>query len=73
MKLLRAMHQLVETHCEDVGHRLAQEALKIRYGGAEPRHLRGHATPEEEQVLEREGIELLKLPVLPPEEGGSPQ
>ena len=30
-------------------------------------------SPEEEQVLKQEGIELLKLPVLPPEEGGSPQ
>ncbi|MEW6595163.1 MAG: DUF1178 family protein [Thermodesulfobacteriota bacterium] len=73
VKLLRAMHQLVETHCEDVGHKLAQEALKIHYGDAEPRNLRGQATPEEEQVLEREGIELLKLPVLPPEEDGIPQ
>lgn len=66
--LLRAMHQLVEKYCEDVGHHLAHEAMKIHYGDAEPRNLRGHATPEEERVLEQEGITLLKLPVVPLED-----
>ena len=66
--LLRSVGSFVEKNFEDVGHGLAQEALKMLYGTAESRNIRGEATPDEEKILNREGIRLLKVPVLPEDE-----
>lgn len=46
-----------------MGPQLAQEALKIHYGVEAPRNIRGVTTAEEEKTLEKEGINLLKLPL----------
>jgi hypothetical protein len=65
--VLQALHTLqkfVENNFEDVGSRLAEESLKIHYGVQEPRNIRGVASETEEKILEREGIELLKIPVI---------
>jgi len=56
--------EYVERHFEDVGPKLAEESLKMHYGVTDQRNIRGVATESEEKMLESEGIELLKIPVL---------
>lgn len=63
---VKKMAQFVRDHFDDVGCDFAKEALKIHYGAAEPRNIRGTSSSEEEQTLEREGVRFLKIP-MPPE------
>jgi len=65
---LRTIRKYVEKNFEDVGTKLAEESLKIHYGVEEPRNIRGVVTAEEEKTLEREGIELLKVPIVSEED-----
>jgi hypothetical protein len=53
----------VHKNFDDVGSEFAKEALKIHYGVAEPRNIRGVSTPEEEKTLDKEGIEYFKIPM----------
>ena len=53
----------VENNFDNVGCDFSKEALKIHYGVKEPRNIRGVSTPEEEKVLEQEGIDYIKLPM----------
>lgn len=62
-KILADLQQYVEKNFEDVGPRLAEESLKMHYGVAEKRNIRGSASEEQEKVLKKEGIELLKIPM----------
>jgi hypothetical protein len=56
----------VHQNFDDVGCDFAKEALKIHYGAAEPRNIRGSSTKEEEKTLKKEGIQFFKLPVPAP-------
>lgn len=58
----------MEQNFDDVGANFAKEALKIHYGVSEPRNIRGVSSPEEEKVLEKEGVPLFKVP-LPAKKG----
>lgn len=58
----QALAQFVEKHFEDVGSMFADEARKIDRGEAEARNIRGTTTPHEEDALQEEGIEFLKIP-----------
>lgn len=64
---LKALHKQVtdyiENNFDNVGPKFATEALKIHYGAAEPRNIRGVSTKEEEKQLKKKGIEFFKLPV----------
>ena len=55
--------EFVEKNFDNVGADFAKEALKIHYGAAEPRNIRGVSTQEEERVLKEEGIAVMKIPV----------
>jgi hypothetical protein len=55
--------EFVEKNFDNVGTDFAKEALKIHYGAAEPRNIRGVSTQEEERVLKEEGITVMKIPV----------
>lgn len=68
LEVLQAVQRFVGAHFDDVGTRLAEESLKMHYGIAEPRNIRGVASEEEENMLREEGIELLKIPMPAPEE-----
>jgi len=57
----------IQKHCEDVGTDFAKEALKIHYGVAEKRNIKGTSTADEEKTLHDEGVEFFKIPV--PKEG----
>jgi len=53
----------IQKNFDDVGAKFATEALKIHYGVAEKRNIRGSATQEEEKMLDKEGIQFLKVPL----------
>ena len=60
--------EFMEQNFDDVGANFAKEALRIHYGVSEPRNIRGVSSPEEEKVLEKEGVPLFKVP-LPSKKG----
>ncbi len=62
-KALETLQNFVEKNFEDVGTDLAKESLKIHYGVSESRNIRGVTTAAEEKELQKEGIELLKIPM----------
>ncbi len=58
----------VENNFDDVGCNFAREALKIHYGVSEPKNIRGVSTKEEEKILQKEGVQFIKIPVVAPTE-----
>ena len=52
----------VEKNFDDVGTDFAKEALKMHYGAAEQRNIRGQSTDQEEETLKEEGIPFFKIP-----------
>lgn len=54
----------LEREFDDVGHGFADEALKMHYGVAKRRSIRGLSTETQEETLRKEGIEFFKVPVL---------
>ncbi|MFH1216235.1 MAG: DUF1178 family protein [Pseudomonadota bacterium] len=61
---LRNLQQFVEHNFEDVGAEFAVKSLKIHYGNEEPKNIRGVVTEAEEDLLRKEGIDFLKIPLL---------
>ena len=59
----RKITEFLENNFDDVGTDFTREALKIHYGVSEPRNIRGVSSAEEEKLLEKEGIPLLKIPM----------
>jgi hypothetical protein len=64
----RQLHEFVDKNFDNVGSDFAKEALKIHYGAAEPRNIRGVSTKQEEKTLREEGVDFVKLPVSAPPE-----
>ena len=62
-ELAREVINYIQMNSEDVGPKFAAEALKIHYGVAEKRNIRGTATPDEENTLKEEGIDFFKFPL----------
>lgn len=62
--LLKGMQTYISENYEDVGANLAKTALKIHYGVEKGRNIRGVATTREEEMLTKEGIRLLKVPLV---------
>lgn len=69
---LAALGQRVDSflrnNFDDVGADFTTEALKIHYGAAEPRNIRGVSTPSQEKMLKEEGVTFFKFPVSTPPE-----
>jgi hypothetical protein len=61
---LQALTEYVNKNFEDVGVDFPREALKMHLGEAEKRNIKGMALPDEEKVLQEEGVPFLKIPVL---------
>ncbi len=53
----------VDKNFEDVGSDFAKESLKMHYGAAEKKNIKGLATDKEEKMLKDEGIQFFKLPI----------
>jgi hypothetical protein len=62
--LLEIRHQ-VETNCDYVGDKFADEARKIHEGESEARGIYGEATDAEHQELVEDGIEVARIPWVP--------
>lgn len=63
-KTLRMINEYLDKHFEDVGRNFAKEALKIHWGEAEKRNIKGIATPQEEALLKEEGVPFIKVPIV---------
>ncbi len=61
---LQIIHEYIDKHFEDVGSDFYKEALKIHYGEAEKRNIKGTATTEEEVILREEGVQFFKVPII---------
>jgi len=61
-RLAKEVVEYIKTNSEDVGAQFASEALKIHYGVAEKRSIRGSATADEEKTLKEEGVDFVKVP-----------
>jgi hypothetical protein len=59
------LRRQVETNCDYVGPRFAEEARKIHYGEIDARGIYGEATAEESRELKDEGISFGKIPWVP--------
>lgn len=63
VELNARLTDFVEKNFENVGTSFTKEALKMHYGASEPRNIRGTTTTEEDKVLNKEGIQVLKIPL----------
>jgi hypothetical protein len=61
---LQVINDYIDKHFEDVGANFYKEALKIHYGEAEKKNIKGTATTEEEVILKEEGIQFFKVPII---------
>jgi hypothetical protein len=62
-RLAKEVVDYIDKNFEDIGTNFYAEALKIHYGVAEKRNIKGSATFDEEKILEEEGVEFFKLPL----------
>ena len=58
------IQEFLDKHFEEVGADFYKEALKIHYGEAEKRNIKGTATTEEEVILKEEGVQFFKVPMI---------
>jgi len=63
VRLAREVVEYINNNFEDLGPDFTKEALKIHYGVAEKRNIKGSATAEEEQTMKDEGIQFFKIPI----------
>jgi len=65
MAEMRRLQTKIRSECRDVGDKFAEEARKIHYGESDAEGIYGHATAEEREALDEEGIAVLDMPWLP--------
>ena len=63
LKAWRNVCRYVQENFEDLGHNFASEALKVHYGQVEERNIRGVTTESEEDLLKKEGVPFVKIPM----------
>jgi hypothetical protein len=61
---LQIIREYVDKHFEDVGLDFTKEALKIHFGEAKKRNIKGVATSDQEDLLKEEGVQFIKIPIL---------
>lgn len=61
-QFVTGMRKYVEKNADYVGKEFPEEARKIHYGEADPRHIYGETTLEEAKELVEEGIDIAALP-----------
>ena len=64
--MLRQMRTEIEKNCDYVGADFAEEARKIHHGETEARGIFGEATEDEAEALREEGIDIARIPWVPP-------
>jgi hypothetical protein len=63
-RLLNQIYEYLDKNFEDVGLNFTREAIKMHYGDAEKRNIKGQTLPNEEKMLKDEGIPFLKIPII---------
>jgi hypothetical protein len=66
MAMLQRMRAEVERNCDYVGREFAEEARKMHRGESERRGIYGEASDAEAEALRDEGIEVSRIPWVPP-------
>ena len=61
-RLAKELVGYIHNEFEDLGPGFTKEALKIHYGVAEERNIRGTATEDDEKILRDEGVQFFKFP-----------
>ena len=61
---LQVITDYVNKNFEDVGLDFTKEALKIHFGESKKKKIKGMALPDEEKILQEEGVPFLKIPLL---------
>jgi hypothetical protein len=64
-QMLQEMRRQVETQCDYVGERFAEEARRMHHGEAEARGIYGETTDSETSELADEGIDVARIPWVP--------
>jgi hypothetical protein len=64
-RMLQQLRRHIESNCDYVGKRFADEARRIHRGEVEARGIYGEATDEESRALADEGIEVARIPWVP--------
>jgi hypothetical protein len=64
--MLQELRRHVETNCDYVGERFAEEARRIHNGDADARGIYGEASEAESRALADDGIEVARIPWVPP-------
>ena len=64
---LLELRRQVETHCDYVGEKFAEEARKIHYGEVDAHGIYGETTEEQSRELADEGIECGRIPWIAPD------
>jgi hypothetical protein len=64
--MLQHLRSEVEKHCDYVGPGFADEARKMHRGESERHAIYGETTPDEAEALADEGIEVSRIPWVPP-------
>jgi len=59
------MRRQIETHCDYVGNRFAEEARRIHYGEIDGHSIYGEASEDESRELADEGISFGRIPWVP--------
>ena len=67
-KLANGIMEYIKNNFDNVGTDFSKEALKMHYGVAEKRNIRGSATAVEEETLKEEGIKFFKIPSIKPKD-----
>ncbi|MDA0260765.1 MAG: DUF1178 family protein [Proteobacteria bacterium] len=62
MKMLVKMREHVESNCDYVGNKFAEEARRIHYGETEKHNIYGEASSQETKELHDEGIDFGAIP-----------
>lgn len=66
--MLKAAVENLISNTEDVGTRFAEEARRIHYQETPARAIRGQASKDEYSALKEEGISVIMLPSVKPED-----
>lgn len=61
---LQMVYEYIDKNFEDVGIDFTKEALKIHYGEAKKRNIKGMTLPDQEKLLKDEGVQFFKIPII---------
>lgn len=64
-RLLQEVRRQVESHCDYVGNRFADEARRMHRGEVDARGIYGEASNQQADELADEGIEIARIPWVP--------